>query len=118
MFFSECPVALTHHEQIKNEKIKRPDFKVMNSDLWEAFDSDLWIRIEESRQERYETPQSTDNMGKSSSDSHEKYEQISKLVGESIEKVVSSKTWTKKWQNRIINNKDLVWRKNSTISKG
>ena len=38
----------------------------MDKQRWSAFDTDLRIRIEESRQTRYDTPQSTGNMDKNS----------------------------------------------------
>ena len=83
----------------KTEQIRRPDFKAMDSERWAVFDSDLRIRIEESRGKRYETPQSTGNMGKC--DSHDEYAQITELVGASIAKVVPSKTRAKK-NGRIV----------------
>ena len=61
----------------------------MDKQCWVAFDSDLRIRIEESRQSRYDTPQSTGNMDKnidklSIDNMGEEYAQLTQMVKDSI----------------------------------
>ena len=74
----------------KTEKIRRPDFKAMDDKRWAEFDSDLRIRMAESRQTRYDKPQPAGNVDKSNME--EDYARLTHMVSETIDKIVPSKT--------------------------
>ena len=88
----------------KTEQIGRPDYEAMDEQRWAAFDCDLRIRMERSRQVRYEASQST--VGKTCEDTangelQEEYAHLTNVVRESIDATVPSKTRTKK-NGRIV----------------
>ena len=89
----------------KTEQIGRPDFRAMDDQRWAEFDSDLRIRIAESRQTRYDKPQSTGNMVKSSIE--EEYEQLTQMVRKSIDKVVPSKKRIKRMAESYLKKQKL-----------
>ena len=68
----------------KTEKTKRPDFKAMDAQRWADFDSDLRIRIEESKIERYAKPQPTGKVDKHDVCMEAEYEQLTSMVQQSI----------------------------------
>ena len=103
----------------KTEQIGRPDYEAMDEQRWTAFDCDLRIRMERSKQKRYEASQSAVCKTREDTPNDKlqvEYAHLTNIVRESIDAMVSSKTRTKKKrQNCIRCNKDTLRSKNKTI---
>ena len=118
-YFSERHVAL---EDKKNEEIRSPNFEAMDVERWAAFDDKIRIIFEETSPEKYSSTQTDTskrepNTGKGND--HGEYTRLSTVIKETIDQVVSEKTWTKK-NGRIVSNETKALyekRTNKTISK-